>query len=252
MGLDQQGPAPGRQLAQVRVFGIDHKSFSPSILFERRRILPRFVTLPPSAAYWRQRRIGRIESCIAPEVALDAPPLNPSRKAVGLCLESLEDRTVPSTVAWSSRRDGNFNDAAAWTDQSNGSHHIPTPGDDVVISGYVVTATANYAVDSINDNSPFQILGSFTITAQGEPSELNIPEIAVGGILYDAGAQVVTLDGSGDQSNPVLLGGTLDVGSGGVIRFNHGCDFSVGPQFAFASTLDGPLKRWATPLATPI
>ena len=167
--------------------------------------------------------------------------LIPSRKTFGLRFETLEDRTVPSTVAWSLGANGNFNDAAAWTDESDGSHHIPTPGDDVVISGYVVTATANYAVDSINDNAPFQILGSFTITAQGETSELNIPEIAVGGILYDTGAQVVTLDGSGDQSNPVLLGGTLDVGSGGVIRFNAGY-FSVGPQFAFASTLDGTFE----------
>jgi hypothetical protein len=116
------------------------------------------------------------------------------RRAIRPLLESLEDRTVPSTVTWISTSSGDWADGSNW---SSGSQ--PGAGDDVVINQPGVTVTHSSGSDSIHSltNSADLVLAggslAFSTTFRIDGTlELN------GGTLDLTNK---TLDGSGTVTN---------------------------------------------------
>jgi hypothetical protein len=124
----------------------------------------------------------------------DRRPLSLAGRAFRPRLEPLEDRTVPSTVTWTSTTSGDWADGANW---SSGS----TPGvnDDVVIDVVGVTVTHSSGSDSVHSlttSSDLALTGgsiAFSTTCKVDGTlELN------GGTLDLLNK---TLDGSGTVTN---------------------------------------------------
>jgi hypothetical protein len=117
-----------------------------------------------------------------------------ARRAFRPRLESLEDRTVPSTVTWISTQSGDWADGSNW---SSGSQ--PTAADDVIIDQPGVTVTHSSGTDSVHSltNSADLALagGSLSVATT----------IEVDGTLELGGGTLnltnKTLDGSGMVTN---------------------------------------------------
>src|SRR5439155_19626060 len=81
-------------------------------------------------------------------------------------LEVLEGRAVPAVVNWTLGANGDFANPLAWTDASDGSHHIPGPADDAAIPGaFTVKSSADETVHTITAPELQLLAGTFTVNA---------------------------------------------------------------------------------------
>src|SRR5262245_16875774 len=67
------------------------------------------------------------------------------RSHYGPRIDTLEWRIAPAQVIWTGS--GDWSVAANWTDQSDGTHHVPGIGDDAVINNATVTVTGDLAIN---------------------------------------------------------------------------------------------------------
>jgi hypothetical protein len=149
-----------------------------------------------------------------------------SRKAAILRLVELEGRDVPAIVNWTLGANGDFANAAAWTDASNGGHHVPGPTDDAVIpSTFVVTSSANQTVNSLNATG-FQILaGNFTIGGANNAStlaELTVASAATLALTAPTGLGTINITAGFDDVHAAHIAGALTAGPTGTIRLQRG------------------------------
>ena len=134
-----------------------------------------------------------------------------------LRLETLEDRTVPHAVVWTLGADGDFANAAGWTDQVDGSHHVPGPLDDADANGFALTSSANQIVNSITNTPNFQIAGgTFAIEGAATASEFGGLSVAAGAALSVGGGGAATrIVGGGTEAGAFIVdnGATLEFAS---------------------------------------
>jgi RHS repeat-associated protein len=144
--------------------------------------------------YWLRNLLGARSSRTAHE---RSPRLR-------LCVEPLEDRTLPSTVTWIATGSGSWDVASNWQDATTNQNRLPTSTDDVTINTaaaatITIQAGDNIQVQSVTtaSNDTLSISGgSLTVTAG--TSALNGPlQVTSGGALTASGAGVsFTANGS--------------------------------------------------------
>jgi fibronectin-binding autotransporter adhesin len=145
-------------------------------------------------------------------------------------LESLEERTVPSTVTWISTSSGDWADGSNW---SSGSQ--PGAGDDVVIDQPGVTVThssGNDSVHSLTNSADLLVAGgsigfattctndglielsgkSGFITALGGGTLVNAADGTIHTLVGDGGSR--TINSQLDNEGTISVDGPLDVNVG--------------------------------------
>ena len=134
------------------------------------------------------------------------------RHAVRRRLDTLEVRTVPAVVNWTLAADGDFANAAAWTDASNGSHHVPGPADDAVIpSQFGVTSSANQSVNRLTATNFRVAAGTFAVAQPFTPTT-GTTTVAAGATL----AATVQLAGGDLAGFGAVAGASATTASGAV------------------------------------
>jgi hypothetical protein len=140
------------------------------------------------------------------------------RPTVGLWLERLEDRTVPSTVTWINPAGGDWDTAANWD-----ANRVPNAGDDALIDIFGITVTHSGSnsdvVHSLICNATLDLsVGLLALNAPSDVQALNLGAALTGpGDLTIAGAFTWTR-GAMIGSGHTILDGTSTVsgGSGGL------------------------------------
>lgn len=99
-----------------------------------------------------------------------SPRLQRRRRLRSLALESLEDRTVPSTVTWINPSGGDWDTPTNWS-----TGQVPGAGDDAVINYLGITITHDQGISdsvySIQSQAAIEISGG-SLTFAG-PSEID-------------------------------------------------------------------------------
>jgi len=119
-----------------------------------------------------------------------------------LRLELLEGRAVPAVVNWTLGANGDFANPLAWTDASNGSHHVPGAADDAAIPApFAVTSAADQVVHGLTAGG-FEVLGgTFTINsafANAGTVSVDAGTLAING-TYTQSAGLTTVAGGAVQ-----------------------------------------------------
>ncbi len=141
---------------------------------------------------WLQRVSGRLAWKRHPLRRLAGPIYRIPR------FELLENRVLPSVVTWTGGS-ADWSVAADWTDQSNGTHHVPGATDNAVI---------NTAVTVTHSTGNSDTVGSLTIGAAGIASNftLSAGTLTVNGAFTLPATGNVINQGTGTLS---IAGGTL-------------------------------------------
>jgi hypothetical protein len=144
-------------------------------------------------------------------------------------------------VNWNLRGDGDFNNPDNWSDTADGSHHVPGPSDNAIISdpGFNVTLSADAEVKTLSSNAQLTLPGNtLTIDGVGLDSSLN-NLILQNGATVKVNARTLFLNGGGDVS------GTLDAEVGATIVFNKdafnvnaGTVWNFAGQYTFLTTIN--------------
>src|SRR5262245_61062769 len=110
-----------------------------------------------------------------------------------VCLESLEDRTLPATVFWNVDADGFWDEANNWRDDQ-GVGRLPGPDDDVVIdrpaTSITVTLRTSAPVRSLISRETFVLIFGGALSPARD-SELHGPFTLSGGTRAGAGTLTV-------------------------------------------------------------
>jgi hypothetical protein len=159
-----------------------------------------------------------------------------------LFLESLETRNLLANFSWTLGTDGDFSNAAAWTETSpvSGVHAVPGASDNASIPGGItVTNSASRSVNSVNGTLNLTA-GTLTVANVGQDSGSSGLQVASGASLKTTGGETSI---SGAE-----IHGNLDSEGLGVTRFRHndnnlysGMTFTGNGQFLISGdTFGGP------------
>ena len=66
--------------------------------------------------------------------------------------ETMEERTLLSTMIWTNSSGGNWDTASNWVNQGNSAdHHVPTASDDAVLDLTGITVTHSAGTDTVQN-----------------------------------------------------------------------------------------------------
>jgi hypothetical protein len=154
----------------------------------------------------------------------------PARSRQRLRLETLEGRLAPAVVNWTLGADGDFANPLAWTDQSNGTHHVPGAADDAaIVADVTVTSSINQSLNSLNNSGAIRINSGTFALANGFTQTDGSTEIATGAVLQSPYVELDggSLGGAGTVIGNVSGDGTISPGPlPGVLTVNGNVDLS--------------------------
>ena len=138
----------------------------------------------------------------------------PAPRQRRLWVESLEERALLTNYSWTLGADGNFSNAAAWTDNADNNHHaVPGPGDNASINFNFRVTTAGRTVNSVS--------GVLQVTSGVLSLSNASANSTLFGLILDSGATLRTTGGETAIFGSEVSGTLNSVGLG-TTRFERG------------------------------